>query len=222
MTKQVVLLGMVLALVAGLLVACGTPKEQYDAVVSDFGKTRQELQSVKAELESAQSEAKATQAKVEVELKTAQTKVETAQADLALSNKAASSLQTDLQKSKDDIQAQQKINVALSAELAKVKYPRHFQTLGELTDWLRADDTDTNAKYASETVTNRAFILQVRAVMDGYLLPAILYDRDTVNYVGNRRLSGMPRSISTQLMTVFFGTVVRHLCPPVPYCHPSC
>jgi hypothetical protein len=74
----------------------------------------------------------------------------------------------------------------LSEELQTVKDPRHFTSLQELISWLAQDDTDT--AYAGRTATELVLILQVRALRDGYLLPANMEDVDgdyNVDIVGN-------------------------------------
>jgi len=60
--KRWFLVSVILLMVSLLLVGCGVPKEDYeavvaerDAVVADLDKAQQELQSVKAELETAQT-----------------------------------------------------------------------------------------------------------------------------------------------------------------------
>jgi hypothetical protein len=72
-------------------------------------------------------------------------------------------------------------NAALSAELNMIKDPRHFNSLDELETWLENDDTDTNSAYSSLTPQARAYVLQVKALRDGYLLSACI-DWDT-NYI---------------------------------------
>ena len=59
---------------------------------------------------------------------------------------------------------------ALEDQVSALRSPRHFKTITELTDWLAQDDTDT--AYLGKSFDELAFILQVRALRDGYLLPA--------------------------------------------------
>ena len=56
------------------------------------------------------------------------------------------------------------------AEINKVEAPRHFNSLDELNAWLQKAAVDT--KYAALRPIERAYILQVLALRDGYLLPA--------------------------------------------------
>ncbi len=87
-----------------------------------------------------------------------------------------------------DVSTQQTINSSLSAELKKVKDPRHFSSLTELTDWLNEDDTDI--KYAGSRYLNMCYILQVKALRDGYLLPVTTYLEGGTLYVANRAIIG--------------------------------
>ncbi len=124
-----------------------------------------------------------------------QKNVSTLQANLTTSETKASSLQTDLNKATADInrlqadlKTQQNLNSTLSEELKKVKFPRHFASLTELMDWLQKDDTNT--KYGDVTTLQRAFILQVRALQDGYLLPVRLPTAGTTEFVVNTAIIG--------------------------------
>ncbi len=93
--------------------------------------------------------------------------VSTLEADLGTANSRISGLQAD-------VSTQQTINSSLSTELKKVKDPRHFASITELVDWLDEDDTDT--KYAGKSGAQLAFILQVRALRNGYLLSALVFE----------------------------------------------
>ncbi len=130
---------------------------------------------------------------LETSVSTLQQNVSSLQTRLTQSEATVSALQTNLNKAntdmlylKEDLKNQQGVNSTLSAELKKIKYPRHFATLSELTDWLQKDDT--NAKYPNVTPLERAFILEVKAAMDGFLLPIRLPLGGTTDYVGNSAL----------------------------------
>lgn len=163
MRKRWFLVGMIFLLVPWLLVSCGVAQEEYDAAVSELGKVQEELQSVKAELEATQT-------------------------DLAASETTVSSLEAALENANSALQAQQNINLALSEEQKTVKSPRHFQSIQELTNWLYEDDTDT--EYADETPSIMAYILQVRALRDGYLLPVDIDVEGDTYYVSNATIIG--------------------------------
>ena len=114
--------------------------------------------------------------------------VSTLETDLADSEAEVSSVQSSLATANAKVSSQQTINSALSAQLKTVKDPRHFASVTELTDWLQQDDTDT--QYASASDFQRAFILQVRALRDGYLIPASIYTDTSYIYVINRAVIG--------------------------------
>lgn len=80
----------------------------------------------------------------------------------------------DLAKANDDLSDLTKTNEEQMAELNKIKDPRHFYTIEELRAWLQRDDTNTNPAYASLSLAEKAFVLQVKALRDGYLLPAAI------------------------------------------------
>ncbi|MCL0050772.1 hypothetical protein M1N22_02880 [Dehalococcoidia bacterium] len=118
---------------------------------------------------------------LETELAESEARVSILEADLVTANAKIEDLQADLS-------TQRNINLALSEELKTVTYPRHFQSLAELVDWLHEDDTDI--RYAGEDVVHQSFILQVRALRDGYLLPVALFLRDEEIWVMNTAVIG--------------------------------
>jgi septal ring factor EnvC (AmiA/AmiB activator) len=107
---------------------------------------------------------------------------------LSDTNGKISSLQTNLSKSQSDVKAQQIINASLSTELKKVEDPRHFATVAELTDWLAQDDT--NKVYANERPSIRGYILQIRALRAGFLLPVMISYENNTLYFDNIAIIG--------------------------------
>ncbi|MDD4858795.1 MAG: hypothetical protein PHR56_01115 [Dehalococcoidales bacterium] len=126
------------------------------------------------------SETKA--ADLQTKLTASQTQTTNLQAQLKTSEGQVATLQTSLQNANDSVKTQQNLNTTLTAELKKIKYPRHFASIQELTDWLHKDDTNT--KYPNASFAQISFILQVRALADGYLLPAYVtvYEGQTVAF----------------------------------------
>jgi predicted nucleic acid-binding Zn-ribbon protein len=116
-----------------------------------------------ARLDGELAAAQATVSVLEAELAAAGAIVSTLQTDLAAAQAQVSTLEADL------AAAQAQVST-LSEELRTIRSPRHFKTITELTDWLAQDDTDT--AYLGKSFDEMAFILQVRALRDGYLLPA--------------------------------------------------
>jgi len=84
------------------------------------------------------------------------------QANLNAANTHSAALEDTIKSLQGTISAQ-------ADELKKIRYPRHFASLAELTNWLQKDDT--NLKYPGVSALQRAYILQVKALQDGYLLP---------------------------------------------------
>lgn len=118
---------------------------------------------------------------LETDLAESEATVATLQSDLDIANNKVCNLQRDLS-------TQRNINTTLSSELKTVKDPRHFSSIQELTDWLHEDDTDT--KYADESNSQKAFILQVKALRDGYLLPVICVLVDNIPTMRNMAIIG--------------------------------
>ncbi|MBA7638177.1 hypothetical protein ES703_45830 [subsurface metagenome] len=135
--------------------------------LADSEATVSTLETDLADSEATVSTLEGNVATLETDLADSEATVSTLEADLGTANSQITSLQAD-------VSTQQTINSSLSAELKKVKDPRHFVSLSELVDWLRDDDTDT--KYADESLAEKALILQVRALRDGYLLLAFTYE----------------------------------------------
>jgi hypothetical protein len=102
------------------------------------------------------------------------------QDNLAAAKTQATETQTALQK---DLTAKQATIAAQDAQLKTMKYPRHFTSLIELTNWLQKDDTNT--RYAGLGGPQLAFIIEIRAARDGYLLPVRLPLAGSLEYITN-------------------------------------
>lgn len=122
-------------------------------------------------------------ARVTSELTKAQAEASSLKTDRDAVNKELGEIKAEIEKLKADVAAQRTINASLTDDLKKLSSPRHFQTLTELNDWLRKDNTDI--EYAFESYGNQAFILQIRALRDGYLLPVYAYTDASSVYFGN-------------------------------------
>jgi hypothetical protein len=75
--------------------------------------------------------------------------------------------------------------------IEKMKYPKHFSTVEELANWLQKDNTNT--LYPSSTAVQRiqlAFILQIHAARDGYLLTVSLPAGGVLDYITDRAIVG--------------------------------
>jgi|TARA_Y100000294_G_C8522159_1_gene323353 hypothetical protein len=112
----------------------------------------------------------------------------TLQTELTKANDDITEAIANLAEAQEDSTARQAIISRLSDELNFVKDPRNFKSLEELEDWLAEDDTDSNLRYDEIPSTEIAFILQIKALRSGYLLPAWFEDFDmdgALDYVGN-------------------------------------
>jgi uncharacterized phage infection (PIP) family protein YhgE len=150
-----------------------------------------DLTANKAQVTSLQSDLTASNGKVTgltADLATANGKVATIQAsldkataDLATANTSLTKANADLAKATGDL-------TTANASLNKVLAPRMFTSLTELQNWLAKDDTNT--KYYNTGATDRAFILQVRAARDGYLISVHTTWDNNLIYTDNYTIIG--------------------------------
>ncbi len=169
----------------GIVSALGTDLAAAEAEVTrleeDLATAEAQVSTLEAELTAAEGQVAVLEGNVstlETDLAAAEGQVTTLEADLAAAEAQLPALEAELA----DAEAQV---ATLAEELAKVKDPRHFTSLQELEAWLVQDDTDTAYPFAGPF--EQAFILQVRALRDGYLLPAYFED---INYDFLVELSG--------------------------------
>ena len=149
-----------------LLVSCtGIPREEYARVADAATKAQTEAISLKAERDTLNNE------------------LQGVKSTLAATTAKENELKAEIEKLKADVAAQRTINLSTTDDLKNISSPRHFESLTELNDWLRKDKTDT--EYGSENLGNISFILQIKAMRDGYLLPAWVYTDDEYIYFGN-------------------------------------
>ena len=110
----------------------------------------------------------------------------TLESELETLQGAMISLQGELDTAHTSIEDQNLISQSLSDELEKIKNPRHFESKSELVAWLAQDDTDI--AFPNKSTVERCYILQVRALRDGYILPvwfADLNEDKYPEYLGN-------------------------------------
>ena len=118
-----------------------------------------ELESLRAEIDllSADNEQLATE-------------LANAQNDLYEANDRITILESEISDKNTLFEEQQTTNTALTEELNKIKNPKLFSSQSELADWLFKDKTDTIA--ADYDPLHQAYVLQIAALRDGYILPA--------------------------------------------------
>ena len=120
------------------------------------------------DLETDLADTEATLADTETELADTEAELATTEADLSDANSQISSLQSSLTLKTTQLNSEKARTTSLQGELNTVMYPRHFNSVQELADWLQQDDTNTLEDIEP---ANWSFILQVRALQDGYILP---------------------------------------------------
>ena len=103
MAKRWFLVGGILLLVPLLIVGCGIPQEQYDALASDLSNAQQELQSVKGELGASQAKV----SELTLSLKKARTELEATQSDLESTQADLESTQADLESTQAELETAQ-------------------------------------------------------------------------------------------------------------------
>ena len=86
------------------------------------------------------------------------------------------------------IASQQSTIAGQADQIETMKYPRHFNSVLELTNWLQKDDTNT--RYAGRSNPEIAFILQIRTAREGYLLPVRLPIGGSLDYITNMAIIG--------------------------------
>lgn len=132
---------------------------------ADIESSKAKIAALESELSAAQALISGTQAEITAQINRLNAEVSKLNNDLAKAN-------TALDKANTEITALKTLNATQRTELTKVKDPRHFYSVEELNSWLQLDDTNVNPAFASLGLADKAFILQVRALRDGYLLPA--------------------------------------------------
>ena len=105
---------------------------------------------------------------------TLQTEKADLETELDDANSEISSLESSLSTKTSELNSEKARANALQSELNTVMYPRHFNSVQELRDWLEQDDTDT----MDESPAELACILQVRALQDGYILCSFIAEID--------------------------------------------
>ncbi len=155
-----------------LVVAVIILATQLSGTKSKLEDSEQQVTSVQGQVTSLQGNVSSLQNQLNQEKAT----TKSVQDSLATANTQVASLQKDVDSKLGTIAAQ-------AAELKTMKYPRHFTSLIELTNWLQKDDTNT--RYAGLGGPQMAFILEIRAARDGFLLPVRLPLAGGLEYITN-------------------------------------
>jgi len=147
-------------------------KGQQNASASQIASLKAELEASKASITALESELIATQALISGTQNEVAAEISKLNADISKLNADLVKARAELTKANSDIADLKSTNATQLEVLNKVKDPRHFYSIEELKAWLERDDTNTNPTFAPLGLAEKAFILQVRALREGFLLPA--------------------------------------------------
>ncbi len=149
---------------------------------ADVAQLETDFAAAQAASQTAVMAAQADTAAAEAELQAAEARVASVQAELAAANANLATIENQLASANARIAALQAAtlqitelqaaNLALTADLAKIRSPRHFNDLAELQRWLELDDT--NLVYAQSDSITRAYTLYLRALRDGLIISATI------------------------------------------------
>jgi septal ring factor EnvC (AmiA/AmiB activator) len=176
-----------------------------------------------AKLTSDLTAEKANVTKLTADLSAANAKVTSTQASLDKANadltKATADLATvnaNLAKANADLTAAKATNATLTTDLNKIKAPRHFTSLDELNAWLAKDDTNFNPKYASYDALQRAYVLQIKAARDGFIISTMVDTDGTRILVVNEAIAGSTLYVVSAVLDIALPGIPNLPTPSIP------
>lgn len=174
-------------LVAGLItfgVLYGISTNNLSQARADIAELENNVAALQNQLTTEQAHAASLQTQLTAainDLNSSQAQVTHLQADLNASELRIINLQseldaasTELEQAYSELSSLTDANASLTEELTMIKDPRHFNSLQELQTWLENDDTNTNSAYSSLTSQSKAYVLQIKALREGYILSACI------------------------------------------------
>jgi len=167
------------AKVASLNTQLATEKNRAEKLEADLAASKNSLTAAQGQITT-----------LEAELSASKIRVSALEAEIAEADARIASLQASLTKANSDLAAAQAANTTLTNNLNAIRSPRHFNSLQELTQWLAADDTNTNPAYSSLRGLEKAYVLQVKAARDGYIISAYADWDSQYIYYGNTAVAG--------------------------------
>lgn len=128
-----------------------------------------EINGLKADLSNSEAEAE----ELKTELATSEAECASLTGEVSDLTAQTVSLGSQLSSTQSSLSAAQTLNSGLTQDLKTVTDPRHFGSVSELSDWLQQDNTDEEYEdLRGSNYLQMSYILQVRALRDGYILPA--------------------------------------------------
>ncbi len=194
--------------------------ERVASLNNQLTKEREKVDVLESDLSSARNSLTAAQGQIttlEADLNASKALVRTLEAEIAEANARISTLQANLNKANADLAAAQAANVSLTNNLNTIRSPRHFNSQQELTQWLAADDTNTNPAYSSLRGLEKAYVLQVKALRDGYIIAAYAdWDNQYIYYGATAIAGGVLYSVDPVTDTVITGPSFLTSLRPLP------
>jgi predicted nucleic acid-binding Zn-ribbon protein len=175
---------------AGLEAELANARNQQSASASQITTLKADLESSRAKIAALESELVAVQVQISGTQSEISAQIDRLNSEVSRLNEDLAKANTNTAKANTEIASLKTLNAAQQTELAKIKDPRHFYTIEELNAWLQRDDTNTNPAFASLGLADKAFILQVRALRDGFLLPAAVDADEQYIYSWNVAIIG--------------------------------
>jgi hypothetical protein len=126
-------------------------------------------------------------ASLQTSLSAAETRGTSLQKDLDAANKQIQTLSGSGSSLQQTVAQQASQIKALDEQIKTMRYPRNFATPEELSTWLMKDNT--NSLYPNPTAVQRAlmaFILQLHAARDGFILSVNLPQGGNLDLISNR------------------------------------
>jgi len=201
--------------VTSLTADLATANAKVTSLTADLATANAKVTSLTADLATANAKVTSLTA----DLATANANVTSLTASLATANAKVTTTQASLDKANSDLAAALVANATQAATLRTVQDPRHFNSLTELTNFLAQDDTNTNPAYSALQPSGKAYVLQIKALRAGFLLPAQI-DWDATNiYSENIAVIGSGiYEVFASSDTVYYGTSFSYTPPlhPLP------
>ncbi|MGA3093925.1 MAG: hypothetical protein ABSD79_00885 [Dehalococcoidales bacterium] len=193
---------------------------QLDAEKATAADLQTQLTAAKGQVTSLTSDLATANGKVTSltsDLSTANTKVTSLTSDLTIANGKVATIQASLDKANADLAAALVTNTTQAATLRTVQDPRHFTSYAELANFLAQDDTNTNPAYSALQPSNKAYILQIKALRAGFLLPASIWWDSTGIYSQNLAIVGATiYEVYAPTDAIYYGTTFSY----TPALHP--
>ncbi len=149
-------------------------KATLDSNIEDFALSVSALTVAASSREGTISELKTSEKNLQQSLTESQANNKTLKTEVSSLEAERTNLQENLTQANSNSRT-------LTTTLEAIRSPRHFDSVQELKDWLQKDNTDSK----DGTFAELCYILQVRALRDGFILPVSVSSDDSYQYFAN-------------------------------------